>query len=110
MGSGNERSNTKRPRSAGTAVATSSGEAVVVCAIDATSPARALSRNLQPPLSCTVVARDGRVELTARGEAVAELTDLPMIERLVICIRRKNEYQAILRLEDGRLVADIAGG
>jgi hypothetical protein len=91
-------------------VATSSGEAVVVCEIDATTTARALSEDLQLPLACTVLARNGRVVLTSRGETVAELTDPPMIERLALCMRRENEYQAILRLHEGRLLADIAGG
>lgn len=110
MGSGNERSNTKRPRASGTAVATSSGEAVVVCEIDMTTPARALSEDLQLPLACAVMARDGSVVLTSRGEAVAELTDPPIIERLALCMRRENEYEAVLRRHEGRLVADIVGG
>jgi hypothetical protein len=50
------------------------------------------------------------VVLLSRGEAVAELTEPRMIERIALCIRREHAYQGVLRREDGRLVADITDG
>lgn len=110
MGSGNERSNTRRPRAEGTAIATQLGRAIVTCEIAVTSPALALTDELALPASCSVEVRGGHVLLISASDAIAEITDPTLTERLLICIRRQNRYEAVLRKQHDELVADISGG
>ena len=111
MGSGNERSNTKRPALGESDVVTlSSGEAVISCETNTRSPAIALVDPLQLPISCSVKAVGRRVLLYSNDQALAELSDRALVERLVVCIRRGFDYRGVLRREEGRVIADVIGG
>jgi len=82
---------------------------VVTCEIETTAEARSLVVSLSLPMSCTVAASGTSVQLYDGGEALAELSDRRLVERLLVCIGRKHTYTAVLRYEHGRLVADING-
>lgn len=109
MGSGKERSNTRRPGLGETTVATAAGSAVVSCDIEATVPVTLLTE-IPVPAACLVAVVRGDVALVLGDEVIGTVLDPALADRLATCIARRHQYSATIRRQGPAVVADIIGG
>lgn len=107
MGSGEKRNNIKRPATG--AAGGGSGAAIVTCDVDTTARADFLSA-VELPTSCEVALRGSEIVFVQGDRGIAKLIDRSLTERLGTCVARGHSYSAVLRRQDGHLVADISGG